>query len=85
MLKLSNRMQCAFRFVDKENNNEETLEWCVGTIATLSASKSSYQGVKPHQKKTAVEVKWDSNAHEDSSTSAVEVKKSMFNMHVKHS
>ena len=57
MLKLGNRRQCAFRFIDKENDNKEILEWCVGTVATLSAGVSLYQGVKPHRMNAAVEVK----------------------------
>ena len=84
-LKLGDRMQHAFRFIDEENNNKETLEQCIGTVTALSTGESLYQGVKPHRKNTAVEVKQDSNSYEDSSATIVEMKKSMFNMCLEYS
>ena len=85
ILKLGNRIQYTFQFIDEENNNKEILEWYIGTVIKLSTGDSLYQGVKPYRKNAAVKVKWESNADYDSSTSIVEIKKSMFNVYVEHS
>ena len=55
-LKVNNRIQYAFRYIDKDDNNKENLEQYTGTITEVSIGDNLYQSCKPYHKDSAVEV-----------------------------
>ena len=87
VLKHGDRIQCAFRHIDEDENNKEIVEWSIGTVIEVSTGDNLYQGCRTHRKDGAVEVEWDANEanEEDISTSIIEIKKSVFNIYVEHS
>ena len=81
-LKVGDRIQCAFRYLDNTDGNNptsETLEWCAGTVITISNGDNLFRGNRPCRKHSAIEVLWDANdnMNKEASSSVVEIRKNI--------
>jgi hypothetical protein len=87
VLKYGDRIQYAFRYIDKDNDNKEIMEWSTGTVLEVSNGSNLYQGCRAYCKDGAVEVQWNANEenNKETSTSIIEIKTSVFNSYVEHS
>ena len=87
ILKIGDRIQYAFRCVDKEDENKEIIERSIERMITISTEDNLYQGYKPYYEDCNAEVQQDANKanNKDTSASIIEIKKSVFNTYVEQS
>ena len=85
-VKEGTRMQCMFVHKD-DNANEDSAEWCTGTIVRVSNGKNLETpiptGPKYYRKGGAAEVRWDANLDngESESYAIVTMHKTLFNVY----
>ena len=84
-LKIGDRIQHSFRYLDDETN-KEAMWRCAGKVITLSNGNNLRQGASFYRKNGSAEIECNSNAdvNEEVSASMVEIKKSLFIAYVKH-
>ena len=61
MLKHDIIVQCTFLFSQEDSEDNETLEWRAGTIATVSNGRNLQNGNRRCRKLGAAEVRWNDN------------------------